>query len=492
MRRHPVHTLALALWPLSLPQARLLYSGPEDLYAFPKSRVAFLNNLPVSNDTAQRWLNGGLRGGEPEFLDQFWEEHTWYSRAALKEIGSSDAESPQEVPHAFHSEVPDVSLQHMKMGPDNEFLCLILSARDRSPPAPDNFDGDEALRNSWSLLQPLSGRCLYHRQSWFTYSYCHNREIRQFKELPHSHPHPPGGYEPVEDQEWEAFTLGRAPSASQPSADVVASNQLPQAAGLEVGQGPSSRYLVQRWGDGTFCDKTGKPREVEVQFHCSMTMTDSILFVREAKTCSYILVVQTPRLCGEPGFKSRHENHDESLVRCREIINPAAAALQPPSESTHLEQRKAEEFSADLSESDYPLYLLGRQSRFPIPSPAPQQSSLGDGTADKDDPWDAVWKRTLEALTKNSEMFKALAGNQQVFFDRGENGEVVIEIVEEIPMEGSADGAAHGEMSPEEYARLASMLRKAGFDVKGEAETKNDDGKERAGGDESRNTKDEL
>lgn len=37
------------------------------------------------------------------------------------------------------------------------------------------------------------------------------------------------------------------------------------AANLELARGAGSRYLVQRWGDGTMCDKTGKPREVEVQ-----------------------------------------------------------------------------------------------------------------------------------------------------------------------------------------------------------------------------------
>lgn len=45
----------------------------------------------------------------------------------------------------------------------------------------------------------------------------------------------------------------------------MVADQLPQAANLQVAHGPGSRYLVQRWGDGTFCDKTGKPREVEVQ-----------------------------------------------------------------------------------------------------------------------------------------------------------------------------------------------------------------------------------
>lgn len=37
------------------------------------------------------------------------------------------------------------------------------------------------------------------------------------------------------------------------------------AENLELARGAGSRYLVQRWGDGTQCDKTGKRREIEVQ-----------------------------------------------------------------------------------------------------------------------------------------------------------------------------------------------------------------------------------
>lgn len=33
---------------------------------------------------------------------------------------------------------------------------------------------------------------LQHRQQWFTYSYCHNNQVRQFREAIHPHPHPPG------------------------------------------------------------------------------------------------------------------------------------------------------------------------------------------------------------------------------------------------------------------------------------------------------------
>ena len=66
-----------ALLPLSLSllvSARVHHSRvPEDPYAFPKYRVSFLNGLPLLNDTAQRWLQDGLRGGENEFLDRPWD-----------------------------------------------------------------------------------------------------------------------------------------------------------------------------------------------------------------------------------------------------------------------------------------------------------------------------------------------------------------------------------------------------------------------------------
>lgn len=287
--------------------------------------------------------------------------------------------------------------------------------------------------------------------------------------------------------QWESFTLGRSPVATDGSADVVVADQLAHAANLEVAHGPGARYLVQRWGDGTFCDKTGKPREVEVQaswldpllvnclmngyqFHCSMTMTDSILLVREAKICSYVLVVQTPRLCGEPGFRSRLETRDESVVRCRQIIAPTSDQVSS-SESTQLEQKQTTE-QENLNESDSPLHLLNRGSRFVIPSAALLQNSLGSGSPGKGDgQWDDFWKRAIDALMNSPELQGlGFGNNQQVFFDRGENGEIVIEILEEIPMDGNDEGVVQDDATPEEYARLTEVLRNALFDMKREEE----------------------
>lgn len=160
-------TLAVALVvPLACP--RLLYSGPEDLYAFPKYRVTFLNDLPILNETAQRWIQHGLPGGEQEFLG---ESSAWYPQAAMKEIAGSESVCMLDMyPSArptdpVQSDTPAYSFQHMKIGPDTDFLCLIPPAGDTGTTTGD-FDGDAALQNSWSLLQPLSGKCLYVRSPY--------------------------------------------------------------------------------------------------------------------------------------------------------------------------------------------------------------------------------------------------------------------------------------------------------------------------------------
>lgn len=95
--------LSLALVPLSL---SLLVSAslhrsllPEDPYAFPKYRVTYLNGHPVLNETAERWLHEGLKGGEAEFLDQAWEwgETGWHS-GPLKSIDGSNDQGSDSTP----------------------------------------------------------------------------------------------------------------------------------------------------------------------------------------------------------------------------------------------------------------------------------------------------------------------------------------------------------------------------------------------------------
>jgi protein OS-9 len=132
-------------------------------------------------------------------------------------------------------------------------------------------------------------------------SYCHNKDIRQFKEKTVPHPHAEG-FVPQEDKDFDAYTLGVAhPRKTNEVAEATAS----------FGQSHASRYLVQRWTDGTRCDLTGKPREIEVQVYCSMTGTDMIYMVNEVAIC----------LCSLPGFRpATAADITPAPVRCREVV----------------------------------------------------------------------------------------------------------------------------------------------------------------------------
>lgn len=56
--------------------------------------------------------------------------------------------------------------------PEHVFTCVSLSV--------------------WNPLQPKLIKQPKHRQGWFTYSYCHNEEIRQFKEASQTQPNTAG------------------------------------------------------------------------------------------------------------------------------------------------------------------------------------------------------------------------------------------------------------------------------------------------------------
>jgi hypothetical protein len=138
---------------------RFLHSLPEDTYAFPKYRVVFLNGQPVLNETAQRWLTHGLGGGEQQFLGHL---ESGGPPISPKEI---ESRSPLEPPAANYS------LEQMKMGPANSYLCLIPISVPNTPAPPDEDEADEPTPSrSWSLLQPLSGTCLY-----VCFSFCSER-----------------------------------------------------------------------------------------------------------------------------------------------------------------------------------------------------------------------------------------------------------------------------------------------------------------------------
>ncbi|EEB94355.1 hypothetical protein MPER_06843, partial [Moniliophthora perniciosa FA553] len=194
---------------------------------------------------------------------------------------------------------------------------------------------------------------------------------------------------------------------------------------LEVDRGAGSRHLVQRWGDGTLCDKTGKPREVE--FHCSMVMSDNILFVKEAKTWSYVLVINTPRLCGEPGFRSPREIADQALIKCREIIASTDA--------------KQELFT--VPDNDYPQKMPTPKLNLPSSS-----TKAGQGLGQD----------------MNDLIQKALASIKGQGF---QDTSFIIEVVDEDDDEFAIGVELDEDITEADMDRISKALKAAGIDVRG-------------------------
>lgn len=158
-----------------------LHTLPEDPYAFPKYHVSYLNGLPVLNETADKWLRDGLRGGDLEFLEQPWHDEVHWDRAQkLRQIGSGDEQLTEKVrpyndrrsssPYSVYSvfiqksssPTSTYSLELMKLGPRMSYLCLIPPTLEQSQSVPQDEPPVEAtLAHSWSLLQPLAGSCIY-------------------------------------------------------------------------------------------------------------------------------------------------------------------------------------------------------------------------------------------------------------------------------------------------------------------------------------------
>lgn len=253
---------------------------------------------------------------------------------------------------------------------------------------------------------------------------------------------------------------------------------------------------MQRWGDGTYCDKIGRKREVEIQasrfpairlitlsnanahahvcplpfpahppiarlayfwrplaqFHCSMTMTDTILFVKETQTCHYVLHIATPRLCGEPGFKSRIDTEEEHFIRCREVLSA----------------NELERVDRSLPPAAYPFKRPKPEKKVispPPPTPEAAKKNKDDakkGSADTG-PHSEVLRKALQRLLKRED--GAQVGEPRFVIERGPDGEPEM-VVEYIDID-FADGADDVYLDDDFKSRLQEILRKAESDFGG-------------------------
>ncbi|KAK3370737.1 glucosidase II beta subunit-like protein-domain-containing protein [Lasiosphaeria ovina] len=204
-----------------------------------------------------------------------------------------------------------------------------------------------ASAKGWELMNGLDGHCLYFMSGWWSYSFCYGKAIVQFHALPNAK-----GGPPVKDPRDQEYVLGttyptsdemQRTSKPRQRADSNQNQKEPlgkedvataapvdgQGAGQNKGAAPPNtelavkgdqRYLVQRLGGGTVCDLTGRPRTIEVQYHCDPgSNVDRIGYIKEVTICTYLMMVHTPRLCADVAFLPPKETRAHP-ISCRHII----------------------------------------------------------------------------------------------------------------------------------------------------------------------------
>lgn len=176
-----IYLLALAALSPAQPALAALHAGGglQDLAAYPKYQVEFLNDLPLSQSDADAIRQRGLTH-EDEFKD--------LHPRALGTIDGADGderkdgeekEPPAETEGGPNDRIGLMPMLYTPPGTDygpHTYLCAMPSANTTASqtvgldepldePAPD-------AEASWRALSHLNGQCLYLRlpQSWFTYA----------------------------------------------------------------------------------------------------------------------------------------------------------------------------------------------------------------------------------------------------------------------------------------------------------------------------------
>ncbi|KAK9430603.1 glucosidase II beta subunit-like protein-domain-containing protein [Lipomyces doorenjongii] len=268
-----------------------LFSVQDDILALPQSQISMSNDV-ISEDDAARLLSGQ---GElaPSSNDKNVEHYEALKLHGEKFLCSLPVLEPQAVLNASEKELS-------KSEEEKELT--------------------RAQASGWDLLEPLNGTCLYYMAGWWTYSFCHKVEVKQFHQLA-----PQKGvtlYPPKEDPS-ESYVLGRVPrqKGSEESNGEQGDNaQSSLGEEKTVQSAGEMRYLVQKIGGGSICDLTGRERKIEIQFHCNQNSHDKIAWIKEVTTCRYLMVIHTPRLCQDVAFLPPKEDRANE-IKCQRIMS---------------------------------------------------------------------------------------------------------------------------------------------------------------------------
>ncbi|KAG0033686.1 Protein OS-9 [Podila clonocystis] len=215
------------------------------------------------------------------------------------------------------------------------------------------------IKRGLALLDSLEGKCLIASYRSWTYEFCYKGAVRQYYEADTDENKQPYKHAPV-------FVLGRfhpprGLESFEEHRDAKSSPRLRKDAVTEFETKHDRNYLVQTWDHGDICTLTNQPRQIRVHYQCALIPEDRIHSVTEPTICSYIIVINSPRLCIDPAFRVIRPPAPEP-IQCRPIVLETKEAVGGVGSSSVAAPQKI----AQLSEhtlKDHPVEEATRLAR---------------------------------------------------------------------------------------------------------------------------------
>ncbi|OAX83531.1 hypothetical protein ACJ72_02106 [Emergomyces africanus] len=342
--------------------SRKPFNVHDDVLAFPQFEVHFPYEYVLAPDAKDRLAHqqsSSTQGDAATSLSS--PTSSFLDSPIVHPVGSQQQAPLQDEKRKSEKERPTLLDENIERYEEmilkgGRYLCAVpkVAATNETEgaattPAEQELELARAADRGLELLSDMKGRCMYYVAGWWSYSFCYMDQVRQFHALPPGNGVPV--YPPVEDPATHSYVLGkfRGKKGSDDSNGEAGgvSSQSPSSGDkrpsttevAELQTKGDSRYLVQRLEDGTVCDLTGRNRKIEVQFHCHPQSTDRIGWIKEVSTCTYLMIVYTPRLCNDVAFQPPREDDPNTIV-CREIVEPEAVAEFEQAKTLH---RQAQE-----------------------------------------------------------------------------------------------------------------------------------------------------
>ncbi|ANB15062.1 Yos9p [Sugiyamaella lignohabitans] len=219
--------------------------------------------------------------------------------STVEQIGESDGHDETDV-HYPNSENNDDSSTPASdiVATTNEELTPLIS--------PSSLESSKS--RALELLQPLSDGCLYYNAGYWTYSICYGHEITQFHAAPQLSRDKP----PEPEKGVPSYVLGKFENGLT-TVDRITT--------IKRSDDGGAYYASQLLGNGTDCDLIDGPRSIEVQYLCNpKTIIDTIVLIKEVRTCYYRMVINTKRLCSDLVFVPP-KDPGVNEIKCRRVVN---------------------------------------------------------------------------------------------------------------------------------------------------------------------------